>query len=162
MRTLQGASHHGVPNTATIFRVKCGQLTVLVAGATAPGETRWALLCLAHPNRAAATNRASVPTISYQSGSDLDDWARRACCARTTASSASTLFFSSSVRTALLRGGGMSWTAGKAGAICGGLGASCDMPPAETGNCAILEHEAREPAPADTSATPSKKWVNRQ
>jgi hypothetical protein len=49
----------------------------------------------------------------------------------------------------------------KAGAICGRLGASCDMPPAETGNCAILEHEAREPAPADISANPSKKWVIR-
>ena len=78
-----------------------------------------------------------------------------------TASSTSTRFFSSSVRTALFRGGGMSWTAGKVGAICGRFGASRGMPPAETGNCAILEHEAREPAPADTSANPSKKWVNR-
>jgi hypothetical protein len=95
------------------------------------------------------------------SGSDFKVCARRACCARTTASSTSTRFFSSWVRTVLFRGGGMSWTAGKAGAICGRLGASCDMPPAETGNCAILEHEAREPAAADTSANPSKKWVNR-
>jgi hypothetical protein len=104
--------------------------------------------------------RASVPTISY-SRSDFEDCARRACCARKTASSASTRFFSSSVSTALFRGDGMSWTAGKAGAIRGRFGASCGMPPAETGNCAILAHEAREPAPADTSANPSKKWENR-
>jgi hypothetical protein len=104
--------------------------------------------------------RASVPTISY-SRSDFEDCARRACCARKTASSASTRFFSSSVSTALFRGDGMSWTAGKAGAVRGRFGASCGMPPAETGNCAILAHEAREPAPADTSANPSKKWENR-
>jgi hypothetical protein len=90
------------------------------------------LLRLAQLSRAAATNRASVPTISYPR-SDFEDCARRACCARMTASSASTLFFSSSVRTALFRGGGMSWTAGKAGAICGRFGASCGMPPAEIG-----------------------------
>jgi len=105
---------------------------------------------------AGARDRGETGGRYCVSGSDFKDCARRACRARMTASSTSTRFLSSSVRTVLLRGGGMSWTAGKAGAICGRLGASCDMPPAETGNCAILEHETREPARRTSAQTLAK------
>jgi hypothetical protein len=90
------------------------------------------------------------------------DAARFACCSRMAASSASTLFFSSSVKTALARGGGMSCTAGYAGALAARCGVPSGRPPACVGSSDKTdEQEARTTQHAPASATPTSDCQSR-